>query len=168
MKIRPILLIITFVILTILLGCEKQACVTSFITKDLAFSIRTLQDQTDELQEQTKWLALRLNRCLTELEKQSGIEPINLTDAEIMGFYQFKSDPNLSAQYPNKPEPLYVPYKSPPMSDTNSEDWTHTARLQCFVDICNGSLQLDTDGNRKYIEYFEKRLQQLEKMENKQ
>ena len=113
MKRITVILISLFFFIT---SCKEEP-----VNKDLAFSVMSLQEQALELKVQTFWLKTHLNSCLSELEKQRGLKPMEFDLEKAMGLPKLKSVPDITKKH----QPFYTPYKPFQKQTIKSEDWTN-------------------------------------------
>ena len=156
------------ILLVLVVGCQSPGVrndhkYVQTTNKELVFRVVTLQHKAERLSAQANWFRVHLGKCLTELEKEKGLEPMEFDWLKAEGYPKcFIRDPNISKRYIVEPQPFYVPYHSPKVREIEAEAYQDTARLSASVNLTNVALTMNMALADKYIEHFEKRLQRIE------
>jgi len=169
-KMKPLKLIISLMLPVVtLLGCKDKTAsyIPRPVEEKLALRVLTLQYQARESSMQVAWFKGRLEKCLSELEKDKGLEPIPFDWAEAMGLPKFKRDPNHPERYASKPRPFYTPYRGIKRPEIKIERYRHIEKLSSTVSLTNSTLENNMLGMDKYIKHLEERLKRLEEHLNK-
>jgi len=164
---QPNLIIVFIFAVVAFSGCkdDTKESISKPEEEELALNVLKLNDESSELAIQVGWLGGRLEGCLSELEKNTGLEPMPFDWAEARGIPKFKNDPNHPEWYVKKPQPLYVPY--PPIAkiakaETHVERFTDPEFLNVYIKKQLWVRKTYMRGMDKYIEHLEKRLKRLE------
>ena len=126
-----------------------------------------LDRQVTDLAIQVGWLRYHLDRCLTELEAEKGLEPMKFDWTEAMGFPKVKRAPNHPERYASKPRLFYIPYRGIKMPELKTGKYTDMEMLSVIIGLTNRTLDNNMLGMDKYIKHLEERLKQLEEHLNK-
>jgi hypothetical protein len=155
---------IFMVVVITLLGCKDNTTQSTSkpIGEKLVFNVMELDHQAMELAIQVSWLRGRLEKCLSELEKSVGLEPMPFDWIEARGFPKIKRDPNHPEWYVSEPKSIYVPYPPIKKSEINVERYTDPERLSVYIEKQLSARKAHMLGMDKYIKHLEKRLQRLE------
>jgi len=164
MKSLNLIMVFIFVVVT-LLGCKDDTTESTPkpIGERLVFNVMALDHESMELTIQVRWLMGRLEKCLSELEMENGLEPIPFDWTEAAGFPKVKSK---SKSRTIKPQTFYVPYPTIKRSKIKTEKrYANPEILSAYIEIQLSARK--AYGMDKYIEHLEKRLKRLEEHLNK-
>ncbi|HDZ69048.1 MAG TPA: hypothetical protein ENH43_01350 [Phycisphaerales bacterium] len=156
------------ILLVLVVGCQSPEVVNNHkyvqtTNKELVFRVVTLQHKAEQLSAQANWFRVHLEKCLTELEKEKGLEPMEFDWLKAEGYPKcFIRDPNIPKRNIVEPQPFYAPYHSPKVREIEAEAYQDTARLSASVGLTNTAITMNMALADRYIEHFEQRLKRLE------
>lgn len=154
-------------VVSTLTGCEDDTIQSTPkpISEKLVFNVMYLDHESMELTIQVRWLRRRLEKCLSELEMEKGLEPIPFDWTEAAGIPKVKSK---AKSRTIKPQPFYVPYPTIKRSKIKTEKrYTNPEILSAYIEIQLFAREAHMLGMDKYIEHLEGRLKRLEEHLNK-
>ncbi|HUV42180.1 MAG TPA: hypothetical protein VMW23_10370 [Sedimentisphaerales bacterium] len=167
---KPLNLIIVFILaVVVLLGCRDDTTESTSkpVEEEMIFNVLGLDHESMELAIQVGWLRGRFEKCLSELEKDVGLEPIPFDWIEKSGFPKTKRDPNHSEWYTSESQTFYVPYPTVKKPEINAGRYTDPKRLNAYIEMQLSARKTHMLGMDKYIKHLEERLKRLEERLNK-
>jgi len=110
--------------------------------------INRMNENSEELMAQNKWLKDTLDKCLTKLEAENSLQPIITEPNDYVN--RFKS---------GRPKPMpYIKPQTKPLPETPD-----ISRLRSSVNLCCLATSMFINYIRENIEIFEQRMKRLEK-----
>ena len=144
-------------------GCKDDTHrpASEAVSEKLVLKVMELDHDAMELSIQVCWLGGRLEKCLSELEKKAGIEPIPFDWVEVSGFPKIKQDPNKPSWYTSKLQPFYAPCPTVKKPEINIERYTNLEYLNAYIEIQLSARKAYMLGIDEYIKHLEERLKRL-------